>query len=78
MKTAISVPDQVFEAAENLAHRLGMSRSELYATAVSRFLEQHDSSKITATLDELYALQPSALDEDLQELQACSFPEGDW
>lgn len=31
MKTAISIPDPIFEAAEGFARRLGMSRSELYA-----------------------------------------------
>ena len=34
MKTAISIPDEVFRSAERLAQRLGVSRSELYAKAV--------------------------------------------
>jgi len=78
MKTAISVPDRVFEAAEQMARSLGISRSELYSTAVARFLEQHDLSEITAKLNRLYAVQPSGLDQDVQELQASSVAEGDW
>jgi predicted DNA-binding protein len=35
MKTAISLPDEVFESAEQLAKRLGKSRSELYALAIN-------------------------------------------
>ena len=44
MKTAISIPDPVFEAADQLAARIGMSRSELYATAVAEFMDRHLSS----------------------------------
>ena len=78
MKTAISVPDHVFEAAEHLARNLGISRSELYSNAVARFLEQHDTSQITEKLDRLYSVHPSKLDQGIQELQASSLPEGDW
>jgi len=78
MKTAISVPDQVFEAAEHLARDLGISRSELYSTAIARFLQQHDTSRITEKLDRLYSVQPSELDQEVQELQASSVPEGAW
>jgi metal-responsive CopG/Arc/MetJ family transcriptional regulator len=78
MKTAISVPDPVFEAAEHLARSLGISRSELYSTAVAQFVEQHDASEISARLDRLYSDQSSELDPEVQELQASSLPEGDW
>jgi metal-responsive CopG/Arc/MetJ family transcriptional regulator len=46
MKTAISVPDSVFEAAEQLAHRLGLSRSELYAKAVEEFISAHKNQDV--------------------------------
>ena len=36
MRTAISIPDDLFESAEELAAELGMSRSQLYATALAR------------------------------------------
>ena len=38
MKTAISLPDELFEEAESLASRLGMSRSGLYAAALEDFM----------------------------------------
>ena len=41
MKTAISIPDEVFEAADRTAKKLGVSRSELYATAVHEFIERN-------------------------------------
>ena len=39
MKTAISIPDEIFLAAEQLAKRIGSSRSELYATALAAYLK---------------------------------------
>ncbi len=54
MKTAISVPDEIFESADNLAKRKGMSRSELYVTALKDFLNKHSEDEVTARLDEIY------------------------
>ena len=41
MKTAISIPDPIFQAAEEAAARLSMSRSQLYTKAVAAFVEIH-------------------------------------
>ena len=41
MKIAVSIPDPVFKAAERLAKRLGVSRSELYARAIDEFNRNH-------------------------------------
>jgi metal-responsive CopG/Arc/MetJ family transcriptional regulator len=38
METAVSIPDEVFEAAEQLARRRNMSRSELYTAALRAML----------------------------------------
>ena len=54
MKTAISIPDALFDSAETLASRLGVSRSQLYATALARLLAEHARNEITARLDALY------------------------
>lgn len=54
MKTAISIPDNLFDAAEKVARRLGISRSELYQRAVARYLEQHGSDVIREALDNVY------------------------
>lgn len=78
MKTAISVPDPLFEAADELAERLGLSRSKLYAAALERFVQDHDDEAITAKLNELYATESSALDPVLQSIQARSIPKSRW
>jgi antitoxin MazE6 len=54
MKTAISIPDPVFNAAERLAKRLGLSRSELYVRAISSYVEKHTGQKVTDLLNEIY------------------------
>jgi len=55
MKTAISIPDNLFDAAEKLARRMGISRSELYQRAVTKFLEQQGSDVVREALDRVYA-----------------------
>jgi hypothetical protein len=54
MKTAISIPDPVFNSAEELAARLGISRSELYCRALRELLDRHDDFAITAQLDAVH------------------------
>jgi len=53
MKTAISLPDEIFEQAEILVKRLGVSRSELYRRALEEYLARHVSDRITLALDRL-------------------------
>ena len=78
MKTAISIPDDVFDAADEMARRLGMSRSQLYATAVREYLDAHRSRGVTAQLDRLYEHQDSRLDLRVAEAQTASLEEEGW
>lgn len=78
MKTAISLPDDLFERAERAARELGMSRSELYATALREYLSERRLGDVTAQLDALYADQPSELDPGLARRQWQSLPAEEW
>jgi len=78
MKTAISIPDAIFKAAERVAKRLGMSRSELYSRAVSEFVATHVEKNITHELDRVYAEEDSSLDSVLEQLQAASLSREEW
>ena len=78
MKTAISIPDKVFESAEQLAHRIGMSRSELYVTALKNFLERHRDDKVTEKLNEIYDGESFKLDPALQSMQTRSLRKRTW
>ena len=80
MKTAISISDHLFKAAERLARRLGMSRSKLYSKAVSRFIDENHSVGVRERLDAVYEADPesSQIDPVMTCLQIQSLPEGDW
>ena len=75
MKTAISIPDDVFAAAERLARRRRMSRSALYTEAVRRLLAESESGTVTEQLDDVYSDVDSGLDPALQQAQATSLRE---
>lgn len=82
MKTAISLPNALFESAEALAHRLGVTRSELFATAVAAFIAHHDRTRLTARLNAVYAeaadAEDAAPDLGLATLQARSLAHDPW
>jgi metal-responsive CopG/Arc/MetJ family transcriptional regulator len=51
MKTAISIPDDLFEAAERLAEAAGKSRSALYAEALREYLSRHLGDEVTDAMN---------------------------
>jgi metal-responsive CopG/Arc/MetJ family transcriptional regulator len=55
MKTAISLPDDVFQTAERMAKRLKVSRSELYSRALREFLARHTPDELTESWDAVVA-----------------------
>jgi len=71
MKTAISIPDRVFRSAEQLASKLGVSRSELYSKALAALVERHRDDLITSRLNEIYGpdAEGSSLDAETALLQ---------
>jgi metal-responsive CopG/Arc/MetJ family transcriptional regulator len=78
MKTAVSLPDELFRQAEASARRLRVSRSELYAKAIAEFLRQRDEAAVTDRLNEVYSRQPAKLDAALHRAQLRSLPRQDW
>lgn len=78
MKTAISINEELFESAERFARERGMSRSELYSTALRLYLEERRGEGITERLDEVYGAEPVNLDPTIARLQARSLSEDDW
>ncbi len=79
MKTAVSIPDQLFASADRFARRRGMSRSELFAAALRHYLQEHQGEGITQRLDEIYgAEESSTLEPDLVRMQARSLASNDW
>ena len=78
MKTAISLPDRLFNSADALARKLGVSRSQLYATALAEYVAKHKSAKVTERLNAVYGAQPSRLEKPLHQAQRRAIARGDW
>ena len=78
VKTAISIPDNLFKHAEETASRLGISRSRLFSIAIKEFLSFHYEANVTRSLDEIYENESSTIDEQLQEKQADSIAKEQW
>lgn len=55
MKTAVSIPDGVFQEAERLARRMKKSRSELYSRALAEYLARHAHDHVTETMNQVCA-----------------------
>jgi len=53
MKTAVSIPDELFRRADELAARLGKSRSEVYREALADYVARRDPGAVTRALDEI-------------------------
>jgi metal-responsive CopG/Arc/MetJ family transcriptional regulator len=72
MKTAVSIPDEVFEGAERLAKRSRKSRSQIYSDALREYVARHSPDEVTEALDR--ALEQVAASE--QEREAAAEAEG--
>lgn len=55
MKTAVSIPDELFSRAEEMARKTGKSRSQLYQEALSEYLLRRDPGAVTQAMDEALA-----------------------
>jgi metal-responsive CopG/Arc/MetJ family transcriptional regulator len=78
MKTAISIPHKIFESAEKLAEKMGVSRSQLYVTAIRDYLAGHMDDSVTAKLNDVYSHTDSKLNPALKKLQAKSISKDGW
>ena len=78
MKTAISLPDSIFEEAEALAQELAISRSELYTKALKAYLQQRNRSQMLETLNAVYSEVSSKLDPVLEEMQSITLSREEW
>ena len=78
MKTAVSVPNEVFERAERLARRLGVSRSELYSRALREYLGRHSPDEVTEALDAVCEELGTGADEFVREAGGRVLQATDW
>ncbi len=78
VKTAVSVPDDLFRMAEATARRLRVSRSELYSKAIAEFLKGQQGSAITERLNDVYSRHSAKVDAGFDRAQLKSLPKDAW
>jgi hypothetical protein len=80
MKTAISIPDPLYRAADRLARKMHVSRSRLYATAVAGYLKDHEGEDVTRRLNGVYGegAGDSTLPAEIAAAQSASLSGQDW
>jgi metal-responsive CopG/Arc/MetJ family transcriptional regulator len=78
MKTAVSLPDELFREAEAAARRLRISRSEFYARAIAEFLKCQRENSITERLNDLYSRHPATVDSGLHRAQLKALEKDEW
>jgi hypothetical protein len=78
MKTEISVPNPIYEAAERLAQELGMSLSELYVAALAAYVATYQNGDVAKKLDEIYAKEESRLEPGLVAIQVAPIGDEKW
>jgi predicted transcriptional regulator len=78
MKTAISLPDEVFESAERLAGRLKVSRSELYARALQDYVRRHAPDAVTDAYDQICSELDSHADAFTRGAARATLKRAEW
>jgi metal-responsive CopG/Arc/MetJ family transcriptional regulator len=78
MKTAISLPDPLFAAADKFARRKKLSRSELYARALEEYLARHRDSEITERLNDVHAEETRRTDPAFHSAQVRGLKNSEW
>lgn len=78
MKTAISIPDDVFRDADRLARQTKKSRSELYSEAVREYLARHSREEITEAMDRVCGGLDSTPDEFVSAASRRTLARTEW
>ena len=78
MKTAISIPDELFRKAERTAKRLGLSRSSFFSHAIEEYLKNHTQLQITKQLDDIYSQETISIDKGILKAQSQSIEREEW
>ena len=78
MKTAVSIPDPLFEIVEELCKRHRIPRSRFYAMAIKQFVDAYRENEVTERLNRVYATESSSLNLALAAAQIRSLTKEKW
>ncbi len=78
VEISVALPTDLFQQAEELARKLGVSRNELYRRALSRLLAAYHETELTRQLNEIYDQEDSSLDPAVMQMQMKALKPEDW
>ena len=78
MKTAVSIPDDIFEEAERLAAELKTSRSQLFSRALREFVARHAADRVTAAMDRVLDEVGTGVDPFTREASRRVLERSEW
>ncbi|MBI3747935.1 MAG: ribbon-helix-helix protein, CopG family [Chloroflexi bacterium] len=78
MKTAVSVPDDVFESAERLARRERRSRSEVYSAALREYVARHSPDEVTDAVNRVVSDLGIEVDPFVAQATARTLERSEW
>ena len=78
MKTAVSIPDDLFADAEALARKLRITRSRLYADALREYVARHDPDATTEALNRVWGSVDEQRDRALADASARVLQHVEW
>jgi predicted transcriptional regulator len=78
MKTAISVPDDIYLRAERLAQRNGRSRSDVYSTALREYVARHEVDEVTQAVDSVLARLGQTADPFVARAASTTLRDVEW
>jgi len=78
MKSDISIPNPLFQSAQQLAENLGISLSDFYMAALSDYVISHEKGNVTEILNQVYETEPSEIEPELVTIQMISVGGDSW
>lgn len=78
MKTAISVPNEIFELSEKLAKKLKVSRSKIFSMGVEKLAEEYNEEEIIKNINRVCEKVDTSVDPALFKMAMLSLPKDEW
>jgi metal-responsive CopG/Arc/MetJ family transcriptional regulator len=78
MKTAVSIPDELFDKADRLARRAHKSRSEVFSTAIREYVARHTPDEVTESMDRVCEQVGDQRDAFISEAARQSLERSEW
>jgi len=78
MKTAVSIPDDVFQRAERIARRSKKSRSQLYSDALREYVARHSPDEVTEAMNRVVDNMEEPIEPFVREAARRTLLRNEW